>query len=436
MIRPCSPDDFGQVLTVINDGAGAYEGFIPPDRWYDPYMPEGELRGEIEAGVAFTGFYDGDELLGVMGFQDVEDVTLIRHAYVRTSHRRQGIGGRLLQHLLQRTDRPVLVGTWAAGDWAIRFYRKHGFRLLPDHDRVRLLQRYWTIPARQIETSVVLADPAWMRLNEVPCQFQDVDRSSDPDTLTGYLTAVSDMETVRAYKTLALDLLAVKPGNRILDVGCGLGQDAAVLADAVGPPGQVVALDSSLKMVSEVRATNGPASPVVALVGDAVKLPFPDRCFDGCRTDRVLQHVPAPREAVAELARVTRPGGRVVTAEPDWATLSLKAPDPHLTREIARYGCESIPSGRVGRDTGRMLADAGLSHVSVREVVLVTETFEEADRLFRLRDFVQGAAREHRISSGAAAGWIEAVETQDASEAFSGSLTLFLATGVKQPEAK
>jgi len=191
MIAPCAPDDFGNILAVVNDGADAYRGVIPVDRWHDPYMPESELRSEMEAGVTFTGFYDGDQLLGVMGLQDVGGVTLIRHAYVRTSHHRRGIGGLLLDHLLENTDRPVLVGTWAAADWAIRFYEGHGFRRLSDADRVRLLRRYWTVPERQIETSVVLADPTWLRLNEVPCQFQDVDRSSDPDALTLYLGAVS-----------------------------------------------------------------------------------------------------------------------------------------------------------------------------------------------------------------------------------------------------
>jgi len=204
-----------------------------------------------------------------------------------------------------------------------------------------------------------------------------------------------------------------------------------VLADAVGPEGQVLAVDRSLKMVSQLRRVAREGRRVVPIVADAVKLPFGSGCFDGSRADRVLQHLAAPREAVGELVRVTRPGGRVVTAEPDWSTLSLREADTDLTRQIVRYGCESIPSGRVGPDTGRMLVDAGLQDVSVREVALVTETFEDADRLYRLRDFVQGAVRERRVPSDAAAGWIATLDNLDASRDFSGSLTMFLATGVR-----
>jgi N-acetylglutamate synthase-like GNAT family acetyltransferase len=125
-------------------------------------MPE--LREAVNSGVVFWGFEQDGELLGVMGTQPVQDVTLIRHAYVRTDHRRQGIGGRLLRFLLSRIDGPVLVGTWAAADWAIRFYRKHGFRLVTPAEKDRLLRKYWRIPERQIETSVVLADEKWRAL--------------------------------------------------------------------------------------------------------------------------------------------------------------------------------------------------------------------------------------------------------------------------------
>ena len=435
MIAPCAPDDFPDILAIVNDGARAYRGIIPTDRWHDPYMPESELRSELAAGVTFTGLYEDGRLLGVMGLQEVEDVTLIRHAYLRTSHHGLGIGGLLLEHLLQSTDRPVLVGTWAAATWAIRFYEKHGFRLLSDTDRSRLLRRYWTIPERQIETSVVLADPTWLRLSEVPCQFQDVDRSTDPAALAGYLGVVSDMDTVRAYKGVALEMLDARPGDRVLDVGCGLGLDAVALADAVGPDGRVLALDRSLSMVQQALGTAATGGLVVPVVADAAQLPFVDDFFDRCRTDRVLQHVPAPRMAVAELARVTRPGGRVVTAEPDWGTLTLKGPDPALTAEIVRYGSESIPSGRIGREMGGMLAYAGLDDVSVREVALVTSTFEEADRLFRLRDFVRGAVREQRITPEAAAAWTESAEALSASETLSWTLTLFLGSGMRPRRA-
>ena len=158
MIRPCTEADFDAIHSIINDGAQAYRGVIPADRWHEPYMSRDELRHEIASGVAFSGYEEEGELLGVMGIQPVDDVTLIRHAYVRTVSRRAGIGGRLLESLIQGAATPVLIGTWADAVWAVRFYEKHGFRLTTPEEKVRLLRRYWSIPDRQVETSVVLAD--------------------------------------------------------------------------------------------------------------------------------------------------------------------------------------------------------------------------------------------------------------------------------------
>jgi len=163
MIRQCSKDDFETIYAIINDAAMAYEGIIPADRWKTPYMPREELRHEIASGVIFWGYEEGGSLIGVMGIQDVQDVTLIRHAYVRTARRNQGIGGMLLKKLRLKTDRPILIGTWAGAVWAMRFYEKHGFRLVTPQEKDMLLNRYWSIPERQVETSVVLADSdAWM----------------------------------------------------------------------------------------------------------------------------------------------------------------------------------------------------------------------------------------------------------------------------------
>jgi GNAT superfamily N-acetyltransferase len=157
MIRDCLATDFDAMLTVINDGAQAYKGVIPADRWRDPYMPAEELEAEISAGVSFRGWFDeAGDLAGVMGRQPVKDVILIRHAYVASSHQRSGIGSALIKDLLGRADRTVLIGTWAAAHWAVGFYQKNNFELVSDADKNRLLSSYWTIPARQIETSVVL----------------------------------------------------------------------------------------------------------------------------------------------------------------------------------------------------------------------------------------------------------------------------------------
>jgi GNAT superfamily N-acetyltransferase len=156
-LRECRPGDFEDIFHVINDAAKVYEGVIPSDMWQQPYMPRLELKGEVEAGVRFYGWFDGGGLVGVMGIQRVRDVTLIRHAYVLTEHQRSGIGGRLLAHLKELAETPtLLVGTWAAATWAVRFYEKHGFHLVSEQEKNRLLRGYWRIPERQVETSVVL----------------------------------------------------------------------------------------------------------------------------------------------------------------------------------------------------------------------------------------------------------------------------------------
>ncbi len=178
-VRPCSDADFGAMVEVINAAATAYAGVIPEDRYHVPYMPAEELRGEIAAGVRFWGCFEGgdrgdagtpgtavsgateadasaERLVGVMGIQDVDDVTLIRHAYVWPERQGEGVGGRLLAYLMGLPHQPLLVGTWADATWAVRFYERHGFRLVTPAEKDRLLRRYWRIPDRQVETSVVL----------------------------------------------------------------------------------------------------------------------------------------------------------------------------------------------------------------------------------------------------------------------------------------
>ncbi len=163
MIRRCTPADEPAIFEIVNDAAEAYRGVIPADRWHEPYMAEDELRAEIEAGVEFWGLDEDGALVGVMGIQDVRDVTLIRHAYVRTERRGEGIGSKLLTHLRTLATRPLLIGTWADAEWAIRFYERHGFRRVTPEEKTRILRTYWSIPERQVETSVVLAEDESVR---------------------------------------------------------------------------------------------------------------------------------------------------------------------------------------------------------------------------------------------------------------------------------
>ena len=157
MITPSTHTDVEDIHRIINDAAIAYKGIIPEDRWHEPYMPMEELKKEIGAGVVFSLYKINNETVGVMGIQDVKDVTLIRHAYVATRHRNQGIGKKLLSHLLAGTKRPVLIGTWKDASWAVAFYCKNGFAEVSDSEKRVLLKKYWTVPDRQIDTSTVLA---------------------------------------------------------------------------------------------------------------------------------------------------------------------------------------------------------------------------------------------------------------------------------------
>jgi N-acetylglutamate synthase-like GNAT family acetyltransferase len=162
-IRKSVANDLEAVLAIINDAAQAYRGVIPSDRWHEPYMSADELAKEIASGVIFWMAEDNGQLLGVMGIQDKEDVALVRHAYTATTVQRKGIGTKLLRHVEALADKPILIGTWADASWAIEFYRRNGFTVVSDGDKNRLLRTYWSVPARQVETSVVLADRRWMK---------------------------------------------------------------------------------------------------------------------------------------------------------------------------------------------------------------------------------------------------------------------------------
>jgi N-acetylglutamate synthase-like GNAT family acetyltransferase len=162
-IRRSNDADFSAILAIINDAAQAYRGVIPADRWHDPYMSADELAKEIDTGrIAFWIAEADGRLTGVMGMQDKGDVTLVRHAYVAPGTQRTGVGTQLLRHVEALVAKPILIGTWAAASWAIAFYRRNGYSLLPSDEKDRLLRTYWSIPERQIETSVVLANDRWM----------------------------------------------------------------------------------------------------------------------------------------------------------------------------------------------------------------------------------------------------------------------------------
>jgi N-acetylglutamate synthase-like GNAT family acetyltransferase len=162
LIRPSTDADFAAVLAIVNDAAQAYRGVIPSDQWREPYMPTDELAKEIAGGVVFWLAEQNGDLLGVMGIQDRGDVALVRHAYVASTTQRSGVGTKLLRHVEGLTDKPILIGTWAAAAWAIEFYRRNGFAVVPKSQTDHLLRTYWSISERQRETSVVLASGRWL----------------------------------------------------------------------------------------------------------------------------------------------------------------------------------------------------------------------------------------------------------------------------------
>jgi GNAT superfamily N-acetyltransferase len=167
MIKKCKISDLEIIYNIINDAAIVYKGVIPNDRWHEPYMPLNELKSEIEKGVDFWGFWDNEQLIGVMGIQNIKDVTLIRHAYVKFHERNKGIGSQLLKYLIILADKPILIGTWKDAVWAIKFYEKNNFKMVSEIEKNKLLKTYWTIPERQIETSVVLVDKKWEQYSAI-----------------------------------------------------------------------------------------------------------------------------------------------------------------------------------------------------------------------------------------------------------------------------
>jgi N-acetylglutamate synthase-like GNAT family acetyltransferase len=160
-IRQSQNSDVAAIFAIINEAAQAYRGVIPDDRWHEPYMPMNDLQSEIAQGVTFWVAEEEERLLGVMGIQDKGPVALVRHAYVAIAAQRKGVGSKLLDHVQSLTKKPILIGTWADASWAVEFYRRHGFSLVSETEKERLLRAYWSIPERQIQTSVVLADKAW-----------------------------------------------------------------------------------------------------------------------------------------------------------------------------------------------------------------------------------------------------------------------------------
>jgi ubiquinone/menaquinone biosynthesis C-methylase UbiE len=247
-----------------------------------------------------------------------------------------------------------------------------------------------------------------------------------------YLDNFRGLEWAHAYKMRSFEYLDVQPGDSILEIGCGAGDDSLVLAQRVGPTGRVVGVDAGADMVSEAKKRAEDSDlPVEFFVQDACNLEFPDNTFDGCRADQVFQHVGDPRKGVSEIIRVARPGARIVICDPDWETLAIDSANKKITRKIVNQRCDSFRSGWIGRQLGGLFKSLGLTDVFVNADVFVITNFALANKLWRLRDTAGQAIKAGAVSEQEASDWISQLEEADRNGLFFGAVTGFAAVGRK-----
>jgi SAM-dependent methyltransferase len=262
-------------------------------------------------------------------------------------------------------------------------------------------------------------------------EFQDVDRAADPGALVSYLDSASALEVARAYKRQSFARLGLRDGHSVLDVGCGTGDDLRALAELVGPTGRVVGVERSAEMLARARErTRG--LPVDVRLGDAQRLDFPDSSFDGCRADRVFQHLPDPRQAMRELVRVARPGGRVAVVDTDWGTLMVEAEDRALTRRIVDFQCDRrVRNGWMGRGLLALARDCGLADLATDTATGIFTDLSLATELLYLRSAADEAVAAGVISSADGTAWLTQLEQAAAARRFFSALSVFGVSGRK-----
>jgi ubiquinone/menaquinone biosynthesis C-methylase UbiE len=263
--------------------------------------------------------------------------------------------------------------------------------------------------------------------------MRHVDHTTNPGFFVRYLDMASAQESMQALKRRTFALLAVHPGAHLLDVGCGPGDDVRALAQLAGRTGRVVGVDQSATMIAAARQrATGTQLPVAYQVGDAQHLPFADQRFDGCRAERVLMHVDHPRQALAEMIRVTRPGGRLVVLDPDFETLVVDAADRRVTRRLVHFLCDRVVRhGWIGRQHTALFRDAQLTAIQVAaETVLYTD-YALTAQLLRLRDHTARAQEAGVVSAAEVACWLKELEQADKAGRFFAALTFFCVSGRK-----
>lgn len=277
--------------------------------------------------------------------------------------------------------------------------------------------------------------PEWRTLidmRHVTTDFTNVDASGNAAAHVDYLDLAGSLNFVQDYKQRTFDLLRLRRGDRVLDLGCGTGDDVRAIAHRIAPGGLVVGLDSSAQMISEARARGDVQDVGIHFeVGDACHLQLDDAIFDACRADRVLQHVADPELALAEMVRVARRGARITVSEPDWDTLVIDAEDRDLTRRILNAKSDEIRNGWIGRQLARLLGQSGLNAVEIFPVTFVTRDLEMAERLYGLRAAADGVVDTGVLSRLEADAWLAQLRASAEAGRFFCSICLFTAVGEK-----
>lgn len=267
--------------------------------------------------------------------------------------------------------------------------------------------------------------------------WHEVDRMGRMESFVRCLDGIAAFELARALKRRTFSLLGPGPGRRFLDVGCGPGDDARLLAGLVGPEGEVVGVDASEGMVAEAcKRSEAGGLPVAFQVGDARTLDFPDASFDGCRADRVFQHLDDPAAALAEMARVTRPGGQVVVVDPDWDTLLVDHDDRAVTRRILDHESDTHKNGWSGRRLYALFRDAGFTDIGVAADTWSTNDIAVLKATFSYTSMVREAVAANIVSQGEADRWLAHLEERVAQGRFYGALTVFTAWGRRPGPAR
>ncbi len=262
--------------------------------------------------------------------------------------------------------------------------------------------------------------------------FTDIDRSTDPAGFVQVLDALTALDFIQAYKRRTFELLELQPGERVLDLGCGTGDDAQDLARLVGPSGRVVGVDRSETVIAEARErVRGTALPVAFQVADAYALPFPDAAFDVCRADRVFHHLEHPRRAFGELVRVTQPDGRVLLFDPDFETAVVDAPDRALTRRVLNVFCDGYQDGWMGRRLPGLFREAGLAEIVVEPVTVLLTDLAQANAVLALEDTVARAGAAGVVSEAEGAAWLDGLRAASEAGRFFAAISGFIVVGRK-----